>query len=158
MLVAHYLTVRNHILLWKRKLCSSVATDHFRTNLLWRKFTVVTDHHALRWLHSLSPEGRMARWIMDLQEYSFDVRHRPGANNGNADALPRLPTSPSCATTVQTGYNLLKAQHDDPETTIVIQMKFNNQPRLPFLCGPEILSFVLTGIVGIISILSMASL
>ena len=84
------------------------ATDHFHVYLLGRKFTVVTDHYALRWLHSLTPKGRVARWVMDLQEHSFDVRHRPGAKNGNADDLSRLPSSPSCATTVQTSYSLLK--------------------------------------------------
>ena len=37
---------------------------------------------------------------MDLQEYLFDVRHRPGSDNGNADALYRLPRVSSCATTM----------------------------------------------------------
>ena len=69
------------------------ATDHFRAYLLGRKFTAVTDHHALRWLHSVSSKGRLGRWVMDLQEYSFDVRHRPGNDNGNADALSCLPLS-----------------------------------------------------------------
>ena len=123
---------RQYSAMEKKALVVAFATDHFTAYLLGRKFTVVTHHLALYWLHSLSRRGRMARWIMDLQEYSFDVRHRTGANNGNADALSRLPTSPSCATTVQTGYNLVKTQHDDHDTSTVIQMKSNHQPWPPF--------------------------
>ena len=108
------------------------ATDRFRAYLLGRKFTVVTDHHALLWLHSVNPKGRLGRWVMDLQEYSFDVRHRPGNDNGNADALSRLPSISSCATTVNPGYNLLQAQQDDLDIQTVLKMKSHDQPRPPF--------------------------
>ena len=40
---------------------------------------------------------------MDLQEYSFDVRYRPGNDNGNADALSLLHSVSSCATTIHPG-------------------------------------------------------
>ena len=40
------------------------------------------------------PEGQLARWIEELQEYNFTVEHRPGSRHGNADALSRRP----CAT------------------------------------------------------------
>ena len=116
----------------KEALAVVFATDHFRAYLLGRKFTVVTDHHALRWLHSVTPKGRLARWVMDLQEYLFDVRHRPGSDNGNADALSRLPHVSSCATTMHPGYNLLQAQRDDLDIQTVTQMKCNDQPRPPF--------------------------
>ena len=66
------------------------AIDHFRPYLLGTKFALVTNHSALRWLHSVEPKGRFARWVMDLQEYSFDIFHRPGSANGNADALSCL--------------------------------------------------------------------
>ena len=76
----------------KEALAVVFATDHFRAYLLGRKFTLITEHSALRWLHSLEPKGRLGRWVMALQEYSFDVQHRPGISHGNADALSRLPT------------------------------------------------------------------
>ena len=76
----------------KEALVAVFATDHFRPYLLGKKLTLVTDHRALCWLHSVQPKGRLARLLMDLQEYSFDVKHRPGLANGNADALSRLPS------------------------------------------------------------------
>ena len=36
------------------------------------------------------PEGRHARWIMKLQQYDFEIKHRPGKSNANADTLSRL--------------------------------------------------------------------
>ena len=36
------------------------------------------------------PKGRRARWIMELQQYNFEIIHRSGKENKNADALSRL--------------------------------------------------------------------
>ena len=36
------------------------------------------------------PTGRRARWVMELQQYDFEVIHRSGKENKNADALSRL--------------------------------------------------------------------
>src|SRR5436305_13127902 len=33
---------------------------------------------------------RRARWIMKLQKYDFEIKHRPGKSNANAGALSRL--------------------------------------------------------------------
>jgi len=53
---------------------------------------VVTDHQALRWLQKLeSPTGRLGRWMLELQQYNFDVKYRRGRLNRVADALSRLP-------------------------------------------------------------------
>eukprot|EP00731_Ephydatia_muelleri_P033767 Em0037g31a len=35
----------------------------------------------------LEPEGQLARWLEQLQEYDFEVIHRKGRNHNNADAL-----------------------------------------------------------------------
>jgi hypothetical protein len=38
----------------------------------------------------MEAKGRLARWIMDLQEFDFSVVHRAGRIHNNADALSRL--------------------------------------------------------------------
>ena len=35
--------------------------------------------------------GQMARWMTLIEEYDFEIVHRPGARHGNADALSRRP-------------------------------------------------------------------
>ena len=54
------------------------GSAHFRVYLLGRYFQLITDHSALRWLHTMEAKGRLARWIniMDLQEFDFSVVHR----------------------------------------------------------------------------------
>ncbi len=76
------------------------GTAHFRVYLLGRHFKLITDHNALRWLHTMEAKGRLARWIMDLQEFDFSVVHRADRIHNNADALSRLvPTNSSNSTT-----------------------------------------------------------
>ena len=55
-------------------------------------FVIRTDHSSLKYLQRFKePEGQLARWIDFLQPYSFVIEYRPGARNGNADALSRRP-------------------------------------------------------------------
>ncbi|KAG5873267.1 hypothetical protein JTB14_013178 [Gonioctena quinquepunctata] len=50
-------------------------------------FTVVTDHWALCWLNNFEdPTGRLGRWNLKLQQYSFDLVHR----NGKEDVVPDM--------------------------------------------------------------------
>ena len=67
------------------------ATEVFRHYLYGRKFTIVTDHQALKWLMSREHGTRVMRWIMRLQELDFDIVHRSGKSNANADGLSRNP-------------------------------------------------------------------
>lgn len=69
------------------------ALNHWRVYLLGRKFTVVTDHAALKWLFSPTrrdPHHRHDRLILDLQQFDFVVTHRAGTAHGNADSLSRV--------------------------------------------------------------------
>ena len=53
--------------------------------------TVVTDHAALVYMkNNIKTRGRLGRWALSLSNYNYEVVHRPGAKQGNADALSRL--------------------------------------------------------------------
>ncbi|KMQ92870.1 reverse ribonuclease integrase [Lasius niger] len=67
------------------------AIKKFRPYLEGYKFTVVTDHSSLRWLHNLrNPTGRLARWALELLEYDYEIVHRKGALHHVPDALSRM--------------------------------------------------------------------
>jgi hypothetical protein len=66
------------------------ATKQFRCYLYGRRFTVYTDHRALKWLLNLEdPSSRLTRWAVKLSEYDYKVEHRPGTKMRHADALSR---------------------------------------------------------------------
>lgn len=70
------------------------ALEHFRPYIEGSSVTVVTDHNSLRWLMTRpTPSGRLARWCLRLQDFDFEVIHRPGSANLVPDALSRNPTS-----------------------------------------------------------------
>lgn len=82
----------NYCVTRKELLAVVRAVKHFQPYLLGRHFVLRTDHASLRWLMNFrEPEGQVARWIQCLQEYDFDIVHRPGRQHGNADALSRRP-------------------------------------------------------------------
>ena len=61
-----------------RKELLAVVTfvKHFCPYLLGRHFILRTDHSALQWIYSMKePEGQLARWLEQLQEYDFEVVH-----------------------------------------------------------------------------------
>ena len=66
------------------------ALRKWRYYLQGTQFTVMTDHQALKWLMSLKePKGRLARWMMDIQDYDFVVQYASGRTMEVADALSR---------------------------------------------------------------------
>ena len=63
----------------------------FRHYLLGRKFSFHVDHSALLYLVSkASLTGKLARWTLLLQEFEFEIFHRPGIQHAVADYLSRL--------------------------------------------------------------------
>ena len=66
------------------------AILHFDAYLVTHPFVVETDHRALKFINSAQhSNGRIARWALRLQPYTFSIRYRPGPENSNADALSR---------------------------------------------------------------------
>ena len=74
----------------KECLAIKLGVEAFKVYLLGKEFTIQTDHRALVWLNRLREKNaRLTRWSLALQDYKFDVVHRAGTANGNADALSR---------------------------------------------------------------------
>ncbi len=62
----------------------------FRHYLLGYKAKIVTDHKALTYLvNKPNPSGRLARWLLLMEEFDIDIVHRPGRRHGNVDGLTR---------------------------------------------------------------------
>ena len=64
---------------------------HFDAYLATHPFTLETDHRALLFLNSdKQANGRLARWALKLQPFSFSIKYKPGVQHVNADALSRM--------------------------------------------------------------------
>ena len=69
------------------------AVKYFRHYLCGSRFTIITDHSALKWLLNSSSETanrRLERWKITLSEYDYEVQYRKGKKHSNADALSRI--------------------------------------------------------------------
>ena len=96
-IVVYSVTKYRHYLLGRK---FSFHVDHsgmvysvtkYRHYLLGRKFSFHVDHSALLYLVSkASLTGKIARWTLLLQEFEFDIFHRPGVQHAVADYLSRL--------------------------------------------------------------------
>lgn len=72
------------------------AIQKFRPYVEGYHFKIFTDHSSLVWLfRQENPPGRLARWVMGLSQYDFEIHHRKGEHNIVPDALSRLPLSQS---------------------------------------------------------------
>ncbi|CAF4555940.1 unnamed protein product, partial [Rotaria socialis] len=79
--------------------------NHFRPYLEGVRFTIVTDHKALKWLHHTKDlNSRLARWAMQIAAYDVEIQHRPGSDNANCDALSRAPVDVVSNNTITSSY------------------------------------------------------
>ena len=71
----------------------SIGLGKFYISLYGRKFVIESDHQPLLYIFSnskaISPTApsRIKRWELTLSAYSYTIRHKPGRNLGNVDAL-----------------------------------------------------------------------
>lgn len=109
---------KNYSVMERECLAIVWAIKKLRGYLEGYHFTVVTDHQALRYLDSLKePTGRLARWVVTLQQYDFDIMYRKGSMNHMADLLSRkpLPTLSAMSTTCPWYQRMIKEVADHPE-------------------------------------------
>ena len=74
------------------------AVLHYDAYLVTHPFVIETDHCALQFLNTAQhANGRIARWALRLQPYTFSIRYRPGSANSNADAFSRCFPEEDCS-------------------------------------------------------------
>ncbi|KAL9952487.1 hypothetical protein ACROYT_G039751 [Oculina patagonica] len=82
------------------------------------------NEHEKNYCATREPQGQVARWLERLQEYDYEVQHRPGKQHSNADSLSRRPRRnhgecPSCVpptkSEVATVTSRLPCDHEDNE-------------------------------------------
>ena len=84
------------------------AVKEFSPYLYGFSFTVLTDHNLLTSLKGIKDTGgRITRWLMFLQQFKFDIKHKQGTKYVNADALSRQPPVLASISTVIYGSSLL---------------------------------------------------
>jgi hypothetical protein len=82
---------KNYTTTEREALAMIFAIQKFRHYLLGYPFVFYVDHDALKYLiNKLDLSGRLARWVLLLQEFDFTIVVRPGKSHGNADHLSRL--------------------------------------------------------------------
>lgn len=68
------------------------SIEHFHPFLYGRHFIVLCDHLPLSWLRTkLNLSSRLARWLIRLSPYDYEIQYKKAPLNGKADALSRLP-------------------------------------------------------------------
>ena len=79
----------------------------------------------------MEPKGRLARWVLDLQQFNFSVVHRAGRLHNNADALSRLvQTQPCEQVTNSSAASADSAEDSTDKTDIVAVVKTIVQVKL----------------------------
>jgi hypothetical protein len=98
-----------------------------RCFLYGREFRI-TDQAALKWLITVKNHqcARLARWVLKLSEYEFEVLHRPGRKHVNADVLSR-----HVATVVRNNDTTTDAK---PQQEVVLSKQFIKQAQSNDFC------------------------
>ena len=72
-----------------------IGLQKFEHILRARKFIIRTDSRCVQFLHGIKEQrGMFARWMSYLSSFNYDLVHRSGTKQCNADALSRMPGLP----------------------------------------------------------------
>ena len=97
------------------------ACETLRSYLIGQPFVIETDHHSLQWLMKATIPPRIVRWALRLSEFDFQIHHRSGIVNKNADALSRSPVATQLSETDRIEALLAIQTTTPPLTTTLIR-------------------------------------
>ena len=141
-------TEKNYSHLEKEGLAVIFGVKHFHQYLYGRHFTIFTDHQPLRRLFSETKStppmasGRIQRWSLTLSSYEYELKYRKGVDQGNCDALSRLPL-PDCPESVPVPGDVLMLSEQLSSSPITAQEIKTMTSKDPVLS--KVLQFVLYG-------------
>eukprot|EP00096_Caligus_rogercresseyi_P015395 TRINITY_DN783_c0_g1_i10.p1 TRINITY_DN783_c0_g1~~TRINITY_DN783_c0_g1_i10.p1 ORF type:complete len:755 (+),score=-63.82 TRINITY_DN783_c0_g1_i10:668-2932(+) len=129
---------RNYSQMEKEALSLIFAIKKFHIYLWGRSFKLVTDCKPLLGLFTASKplpdhtSGRLQRWSLMLQSYSFELMHRSGEKLGTADTLSRLPLpySPESVPVCSEWVNLVGVLDSVPLSVDEVQRLTGEDPIL----------------------------
>ncbi|CAB3995696.1 Retrovirus-related Pol poly from transposon, partial [Paramuricea clavata] len=110
-------TERNYSTIEKEALATIFGVKKFHKFLYGQSFTIKTDHKPLEGLLSdkkgvpTQAAPRIQRWALTLAAYEYKIQYKAGKNNGNVDALSRLPLPKMPLSTPQPGETILLMEH-----------------------------------------------
>ena len=79
---------RNYSNVEREALALVAAIKEFFPYLYGKSFMLLTDHNPLTSLRGLKDTGgRLARWLLFLQQFDITIKYRAGRSNGNANAM-----------------------------------------------------------------------
>lgn len=123
--------------------------EKFNLYLAHRKFILQTDNSALSWvLNHPKQVGKIARWILKIQDFKFDVEHIRGTQNIVADTLSRMyqtnkveqkdkVNEAEMSSMLLSDFpvvfeDFLEKQKEDPELLVIINKLKENEDVFPY--------------------------
>lgn len=92
------------------------ALEKFRTYLLGKKFKIITDCQAFeKTMQKQDIIPKIARWVMQLQDFDYEVEHRAGNKMQHVDALSRNLVMPIISKKDNLAIKVKKLQEEDDE-------------------------------------------
>ena len=83
-----------------------------------KPITVITDHDSLKYMNTIKkPSKHLARWLDEFQEYTLDIKYRPGPLAVVPDAISRRPDfkglTSDAAPIAHTFFNTIQMENRD---------------------------------------------
>ena len=86
---------KNYTTTERECLAMILSVKKFRHYLLMNKVVFFVDHMAIKYLvNKADLSGRIARWVLLLEEFDYTVQYKPGKKHLRADHLSRLEGEP----------------------------------------------------------------